>query len=174
MLFYYVSITKHNKNKYEDEKIKNIKERRKWLEEERNKERIKQGRKSFEYKDEIEEKHIKASTADKESGYYHRDSKEKGFMYLDNKTVDDKCNIIVDVYVTKGNVHDSGSFIERAKYIKNKFGFELKKYAVVSGCLTLDIKNIAIKNDNVGKKPFTLSSYINMKTFVKRKTLEKI
>ena len=32
-------------------------------------------------------------------------------------------NIIVDAYVTKGNVHDSGPFIERAEYIKNKFLF---------------------------------------------------
>ena len=139
-----------NKNKYEDEIVKNIKERRKWLEEEINEERIKQGRKPFEYKDETEEKHIKVSTTDKESGYYHRDNKEKGFMYLDHRTVDDKCNIIVDAYVTKGNVHDSGPFIERAEYIKNKFGFELKKYAVDSGYLTLDIKKYFIENNIFG------------------------
>lgn len=66
-----------NKNKYDDEIIKVVKERRKWLEEEINEERIKQGRKPFEYKDEIEEKHIKVSKTDKESGYYHRDNKEK-------------------------------------------------------------------------------------------------
>ena len=39
-------------------------------------------------------------------------------MYLDHRTVDDKCNIIVDAYITKGNVHDSGPFIDRAEYIK--------------------------------------------------------
>ena len=139
-----------NKNKYEDEIVSSIKERRKWLEEEINEERIKQGRKPFEYKDEMEEKHIKVSTTDKESGYYHRDNKEKGFMYLDHRTVDDKCNIIVDAYVTKGNVHDSGPFIERAEYIKNKFGFKLKKYAVDSGYLTLDIKKYFIENNIFG------------------------
>ena len=139
-----------NKNKYEDEIVKDVKERRKWLEEEINEERIKQGRKPFEYKDEMEEKHIKVSTTDKESGYYHRDNKEKGFMYLDHRTVDDKCNIIVDAYVTKGNVHDSGPFIERAEYIKNKFGFKLKKYAVDSGYLTLDIKKYFIENNIFG------------------------
>jgi len=52
------------------------------------------------YEDELKEKHIKVSTTDKESGYYHRDNKEKGFMYLDHRTVDDKCNIIVDAYIT--------------------------------------------------------------------------
>ena len=51
-------------------------------------------------------------------------------MYLDHRTVDDKCNIIVDAYITKGNVHDSVLFIDRAEYIKHKFGFNIKKYAV--------------------------------------------
>src|SRR5574344_585952 len=139
-----------NKNKYDDEIVTSIKERRKWLEEEINEERIKQGRKPFEYKDEIEEKHIKVSTTDKESGYYHRDNKEKGFMYLDHRTVDDKCNIIVDAYITKGNVHDSVPFIDRAEYIKHKFGFDIKKYGVDSGYLTLDIKKYFIENNIFG------------------------
>ena len=139
-----------NKNKYEDEIVEVVKERRKWLEEEINEERIKQGRKPFEYKEEKEKKHIKVSTTDKESGYYHRDNKEKGFMYLDHRTVDDKCNIIVDAYVTKGNVHDSGPFIERAEHIKNEYGFNIEKYAVDSGYLTLDIKKYFIDNNIFG------------------------
>lgn len=139
-----------NKNKYEDEIVESVKERRKWLEEEINEERIKEGRKPFEYKDETEEKHIKVSTTDKESGYYHRDNKEKGFMYLDHRTVDDKCNIIVDAYITKGNVHDSVPFIDRAEYIKWKFGFDIKKYGVDSGYLTLEIKKYFIENNIFG------------------------
>ena len=139
-----------NKNKYEDEIVKNIKERRIWLEEEINEERIKQGRKPFEYKDEIEEKHIKVSTIDKESGYYHRDNKEKGFMYLDHRTVEEKCNMIVDCYITKGNVHDASPFIDRCEYIQNTFNFNIKNYAVDSGYLTLDIKKYFIDNDIFG------------------------
>jgi transposase len=139
-----------NKNKYDDQIVKSIKERRKWLEEEINEERQKNNRKPFDYKDEIEEKHIKISKTDKESGYYHRDNKEKGFMYLDHRTVDDKCNIIVDCYVTKGNVHDSGPFIERAEYIKKTFNFKIKNYAVDSGYLTLDIKKYFIDNNIFG------------------------
>ena len=139
-----------NKNKYDDCIVQNTKQRRKWLEDEINEERIKQGKKPFEYKDEIEEKHIKVSTTDKESGYYHRDNKEKGFMYLDHRTVDDKCNIIVDCYITKGNVHDSEPFIKRAEYIKETFGFKIKKYAVDSGYLTLDIKKYFIDNNIFG------------------------
>ena len=139
-----------NKNKYEDVVVEEIKERRKWLEEEINEERINQGKKPFEYKDKIEEKNIKVSTTDSESGYYHRDNKEKGFMYLDHRTTDDKCNIIVDCYITKGNVHDSGPFIQRAEYIKKTYGFEIKKYAVDSGYLTLDIKKYFIDNNIFG------------------------
>ena len=119
-------------------------------EEEINEERKIQGKKEFEYKDEIEEKHIKVSKTDEESGYYHRDNKEKGFMYLDHRTVDDKCNIIVDCYVTKGNVHDSEPFIDRCEYIKKTFGFEIKNYAVDSGYLTLDIKKYFIDNNIFG------------------------
>ena len=139
-----------NKNKFDDEIVKNIKDRRIWLEEEINEERIKNGKKPFDYKDEIEEKHIKVSKTDKEAGYYHRDNKEKGFMYLDHRTVDDKCNIIVDCYVTKGNIHDSTPFIERAEYIKNNFKFDIKNYAVDSGYLTLDIKKYFIDNNIFG------------------------
>ena len=139
-----------NKGKYEDEIIKVTKKRRKWLEDEINEERIKRGKKPFEYKDEVEEKHIKISTTDKESGYYHRDNKEKGFMYLDHRTVDDKCNIIVDCYITKGNVHDSEPFIKRCEYIKDTFGFNIKKYGVDSGYLTLDIKKYFIDNNIFG------------------------
>ena len=40
-----------NKNKYTDEIVKEVKKRRKWLEEEINEERIKNGKRPFEYKD---------------------------------------------------------------------------------------------------------------------------
>ena len=139
-----------NKNKYEDKIETTIKTRRKWLEEEINEERKNQGRKEFEYKDEIEEKHIKVSTTDDESGYYHRDNKEKGFMYLDHRTVDNKCNIIVDCYVTKGNVHDSQPYISRLDYIKDTFKFNIKRCAVDSGYDTLDIKKYFIENNIFG------------------------
>lgn len=139
-----------NKNKYDDEVVQVVKERRKWLEDEINEERINQGNKPFEYKDEVEEKHIKVSTTDKESGYYHRDNKEKGFMYLDHRTVNHKCNIIVDAYVTKGNVHDSIPFVDRAEYIKSTFNFDIKEWAVDAGYLTWDIKKYFIDNDIFG------------------------
>lgn len=129
-----------NKNKYHEEIKQVAKQRKEWIEEEINKEREKQGKKKFDYKEEYEEKKVKISDTDEESGYYHRDNKEKGFMYLDHRTVDSKANIIVDCYITKGNVHDSIPFIDRAEYIKNKYGFNIKEWAVDSGYDTLEIK----------------------------------
>ena len=139
-----------NKNKYDEVIEEIVKERREWLEEEINEERKKNGYKEFEYKDEIKEKKIKVSTTDSESGYYHRDHKEKGFMYLDHRTVDHKCNIIVDCFITKGNVHDSKPYINRLEYIKNTFNFNIKKCAVDSGYDTLDIKKYYIDNNIFG------------------------
>ena len=139
-----------NKNKYHEETLKLAKDRKLWLEEEINFERVAQGKKEFEYDDEIEEKKIKVSNTDNESGYYHRDNKEKGFMYLDHRTVDGKCNIIVDCYVTKGNVHDSTPFIKRAEYIKNTFNFNIKEWALDSGYDTLDIKKYLLEKDIFG------------------------
>ena len=139
-----------NKNKYYEDIKQEVKKRRIWLEEEINEERRKQGKKEFGFKDEIEEKKVKISETDKESGYYHRDNKEKGFMYLDHRTVDSKCNIIVDCYVTKGNVHDSVPFVDRAEYIKNKYGFDIKEWALDSGYDTLDIKKYFEDNNIFG------------------------
>ena len=138
-----------NKNKFNDEIKEVVKKRREWLEEEINEERKKQDKKEFKYKDEYEEKHIKVSTTDKESGYYHRDNKKKGFMYLDHRTVDHKANIIVDAYVTEGNVHDSVPYVDRMEYLKRVFGFNIKKVALDSGYATLDIKKIHNRKQNI-------------------------
>lgn len=129
-----------NKNKFHTEIVKEVKKRKTWLEEEINNERKKQNKKEFSYEDEIEEKEIKVSNTDEESGYYHRDNKEKGFMYLDHRTVDSKCNIIVDCHITKGNVHDSKPYIDRMEYIQKKFGFKIKEAGIDSGYDTLEIK----------------------------------
>ena len=139
-----------NKNKYHGEIVKEVKKRREWLEKEINEERVKQGKKEFKYTDEVEEKEIKVSETDEESGYYHRDNKEKGFMYLDHRTVDSKCNIIVDCYISKGNVHDSVPYISRLEYIKRKFGFDIKEVGIDSGYDTLDIKKYLHDNNIYG------------------------
>ena len=139
-----------NKNKFHEEVQKVVHQRKEWLEQEINEERKKQNKKEFEFKEEIEEKKVKVSKTDSESGYYHRDNKEKGFMYLDHRTVDSKCNIIVDCHITKGNVHDSQPYIERMEYIKNKFKFNIKEVGVDSGYDTLEIKKYFEDNNIFG------------------------
>lgn len=129
-----------NKNKYHSEIVKEVQKRRQWLEEEINEERKKQGKKEFIYEDTKEEKEIKVSDTDNESGYYHRDNKEKGFMYLDHRTVDGKCNIIVDCHITKGNVHDSVPYINRMEYIRRTYGFDIQEVGIDSGYDSIDIK----------------------------------
>lgn len=161
-----------NKNKYHSEIVKEVKKRKEWLEKEINEERVKQGKKEFEYKDEIEEKQIKVSDTDNESGYYHRDNKEKGFMYLDHRTVDSKCNIIVDCYVTKGNVHDSGPYINRLEYIKNKFGFNIKEVGIDSGYDTLEIKKYLHENNIFGVIAYR--RYARAETTVKKYTFKYV
>ena len=139
-----------NKNKFHEEIQQVVHQRKLWLEEEINCERNKQGKKEFEYKEKVEEKKVKVSSTDNESGYYHRDNKEKGFMYLDHRTVDSKCNIIVDCHITKGNVHDSQPYLQRLEYIKNKFGFDIKEVGIDSGYDTLEIKKYFEDNNIFG------------------------
>ena len=139
-----------NKNKFHEEIQQVVHQRKEWLEKEINEERKKQGKKEFEFTEKIEEKNVKVSNTDSESGYYHRDNKEKGFMYLDHRTVDSKCNIIVDCHVTKGNVHDSQPYLNRLEYIKNKFGFNIKEVGIDSGYDTLEIKKYFEDNNIFG------------------------
>ncbi len=129
-----------NKNRFEIEVKEVVKQRREWLEEEINEERRKYNKKEFIYEDKSEKKEIKVSKSDKEAGYYHRDHKEQGFMYLDHRTTDKKCNIILDCYVTAGNVHDSKPYLSRLEHIEKTFGFKIEKVALDSGYDSIDIK----------------------------------
>jgi len=55
-----------------------------------------------------------------------RDRKPKGFFYLNHVTVDSENNIILDAFVTPGNVHDSVPYIDRIdKILKNLEEFDL-------------------------------------------------
>lgn len=87
----------------------------------------------------IEEKEIKVSTTDPESGYLQRDGKPEGFFYLDHRTVDAKYNIITDTHVTPGNVHDSVPYLSRLERQRERFGFCIEAVALDSGYLTASI-----------------------------------
>lgn len=58
---------------------------------------------------------------------------------MDHRTVDGKCNIITDVHVTPGNVHDSMPYIERLEAQIEKFGFKVEEVALDSGYMTSPI-----------------------------------
>ncbi len=86
-------------------------------------------------------KETKVSTTDPDSGYMVRDGKPEGFFYLDHRTVDHKYNIITDVHITPGNVHDSKPYLERLELQIKKFGFDktLEAVALDAGYYTADI-----------------------------------
>lgn len=79
---------------------------------------------------------IKQSTTDPESGFMVRDQKPKGFFYLDHRTVDAKCNIITDVHVTAGNVHDAVPYLSRLDRQKSTFAFDMQAVGVDAGYFT--------------------------------------
>ncbi len=100
-----------------------------------NADRQAHGKNPFKDKDDDDPptKNIKESKTDPESGFMHRDGKPKGFFYLDHRTVDAKANIITDVFVTPGNINDADPYINRLKYQKDKFGFDVKYVGLDAG-----------------------------------------
>lgn len=97
-----------------------------------------------------EEKEIKISTTDPESGYMYREGKPEGFFYLDHRTTDFKYNIITDVHITPGNVHDSIPYINRLDRQTNRFGFNVEAVALDSGYLTAPICKSLIERNVFG------------------------
>ena len=77
-----------------------------------------------------------------------RDSKSKGFFYLDHRTVDSRCNIVTDVHVTAGNVHDAVLYIERLDRQKKRLDFDVKHVYLDAGyftpalCKDLEVRDI--------------------------------
>lgn len=104
-----------------------------------NEDRMTHGKKPLPPTQEVtEEKKVKVSTTDPDSGYMMRKGKPEGFFYLDHRTVDHKFNIITDVFVTPGNVNDSTVYIERLTRQIETFGFSktLEAVALDSGYMT--------------------------------------
>ena len=107
------------------------------LEDAINQERIQNGKKPLapQSKEPIK-KEVKQSTTDPESGYMVRDGKPKGFFYLDHRTVDGQCNIITDVHVTAGNIHDCIPYLSRLDRQKERFGFVVNHVGLDAGYFT--------------------------------------
>lgn len=99
-------------------------------------------------KEEREEKETRVSLTDPESGYMVREGKPEGFFYLDHVTVDGRLNLITDVHVTPGNVHDSIPYIERLDRQISRFHFNVNSVALDAGYLTSPICN-ELKKRNI-------------------------
>ena len=100
--------------------------------------RLKHGKKPLapRSKEPTQTKEVKKSLVDPDSGYMVRDGKPKGFFYLDHRTVDGQCNVITDVHVTAGNVHDSVPYLERLDRQQSRFGFDIQQVGVDAGYFT--------------------------------------
>lgn len=131
---------KANANKKKLIKIEAMENARKYLEtldQAIKEDRRKNGKKPLQVKKRVYKvKEIKQSTTDPESGYLYRTGKPEQFCYLDHRTVDFKYNIITDVHVTPGNVHDSLPYLERLKRQIERFEFNVEAVALDSGYLT--------------------------------------
>ncbi|MHB9029770.1 MAG: IS1182 family transposase [Candidatus Latescibacterota bacterium] len=88
---------------------------------------------------ESEEKEIKESTTDPQSGYLTREGKPQGFYYLDHRTCDGRHNFITDVHVTPANIYDSLVYLERLDYQRKRFDFPVAEVGLDAGYNTPDI-----------------------------------
>lgn len=130
-----------NRNKFIKGNIeKSTKSYIKELEEAIEKDRDEHGLKPLKQKEEKPEvKDTRISTTDPDSGYMMREGKPEGFFYLDHRTVDNKLNMITDVYVTPGNVHDSVPYLSRIDRQKERFGFDIEAVGLDAGYMTANI-----------------------------------
>lgn len=87
----------------------------------------------------VEKRRVKRSLTDSDSGYMCRDRKGEGFYYLDHVTTDSKHNIITDVYVTPGNVHDSVPYLKRLDHQIEKFNLGIEAVSLDAGYNTAPI-----------------------------------
>jgi len=80
--------------------------------------RMRHGHKPLKVKeDKVKTKQKKVSKTDPDSGYMNRDRKPEGFYFLDHRTVDSSYNIILDTFITAGNVHDATPYLDRIDHI---------------------------------------------------------
>ena len=73
---------------------------------------------------EPERREVTASPVDPDAGYVRREGKAEGFYYSDHRTVDGKCNIVLDVHVTSAGVHDSAPYLGRLARVEERFAIE--------------------------------------------------
>ncbi len=66
---------------------------------------------------------IQQSRTDPDSGQQHREGKPDGFHYSEHRTVDSRCNVIVNVRVTAANVNDADPVPDILRDICRRLGY---------------------------------------------------
>jgi IS5 family transposase len=83
----------------------------------------------------METREVRRSTTDPDSAYVVMKDGSESFAYREHRTVDGTYNIVTDVHVTPGNVHDSVPYTDRVKRQIDKFHFAVKAVALDAGYL---------------------------------------
>jgi len=114
-----------NKRKFEKKMVrKETRAYQSMLEVEINQDREEHGKKPFppdKFQDLEEEKEIKESTTDPESGYYVKDERTKQFAYSFH-AASDRNGFVLSTIVTPGNVHDSHLFVPLVEQVTEYVG----------------------------------------------------
>jgi hypothetical protein len=99
-----------------------------------------------------------------------RDGKPTGFFYLDHRTVDGRCGIITDTFVTPANVHDSIPYLERLDRQTERFGFEVEAVGLDAGYSTAGICKGLEERDIYGvigyRRPTHKKGYLRKNEFI--------
>lgn len=66
---------------------------------------------------------IQQSRTDPDSGQLHKDGKPDGFHYSEHRTVDSRCNVIVNVHVTGANINDVDPLPDILRDIDKRLGY---------------------------------------------------
>jgi len=72
--------------------------------------------------DPVQTREIQVSKTDPESGQLHKEGKPDGFHYSEHRTVDSRCNIVVNVRVTAANVNDVDPVPDILRDIQSRLG----------------------------------------------------
>ena len=76
---------------------------------------------------------------DPDAGYMSRKGKPAGFHYLDHQCSDADTGVILDVFVTGGDVQDHECCVERFAYLKDGMGLPVKRAGLDTGYDTIAV-----------------------------------
>ncbi len=145
-----------NKRKFEKKVVrKETRAYQEQLQEEINQDREEHGKKPFppDKFDKTEDKNIKQSTTDPESGYYVKDERTKQFAYSFH-AASDRNGFIIGARVTPGNIHDSHLLEPLVRGVIRTFGKPLA-VAADAGYKTPAIARYLLQRNMTPVLPYT-------------------